>query len=126
MSEAFLIKNCGVFRDQIGNAQRGLIAHISPCPESRAKAFGKPKKTSPPLRNHAQEFLMAAKGEIPYNAPLSKFAYGGKLTAFALMGNIAARVKGKLLYDAKKHQFTNSDEANKLMTRKPREGWYLS
>jgi hypothetical protein len=68
---------------------------------------------------------MAAKGEIPWDAPLSHFGYGGKLTAFALMGNIAARVKGKLLYDARQHRFTNSAEANRLMTRKPRAGWYV-
>ena len=68
---------------------------------------------------------MAAKGEISYNAPLSHFGYGGKLTAMALMGNTAARVKGKLLFDAKKMCFTNSDEATELMTRKPRDGWYV-
>ncbi len=95
-------------------------------PETKAKSFGKPKKTSPPLRNHEKEFLMAAKGEIPYNAPLSHFGYGGKLVTVALMANIACRVKGKLLYDAKKHRFTNSEPANKLMTRKPRDGWYVS
>ncbi len=94
-------------------------------PESKRKAFGKPKRVAPPSRGHEKEFLMAARGEIPYNAPLSNFAYGGKLTAFALMANIAARVKGKLLYDATKHRFTNSEKANELMTRKPRPGWYL-
>jgi len=94
-------------------------------PETKRKEFGNPKRTAPPSRGHAEEFLMAARGEIPYNAPLSHFGYGGKLTAVALMANIAARVKGKLLYDAKAQQFTNSDEANKLMTRKPRDGWYV-
>jgi len=94
-------------------------------PEARRKAFGKPKRSAPPSRGHEKEFLMAARGEIPYDAPLSHFGYGGKLTAFALMGNIAARVKGKLLFDAKEQRFTNSDEANRLMTRKPRDGWYV-
>ena len=94
-------------------------------PETRRKEFGKPKKAAPPSRGHEKEFLMAARGEIPYNAPLSHFGYGGKLTAFALMGNIAARVKGKLLFDAKTQRFTNSEQANKLMTRKPRDGWYV-
>lgn len=94
-------------------------------PETKRKAFGKPKKAAPPSRGHANEFLMAARGEIPYNAPLSHFGYAGSLTAFALMGNIAVRVKGKLLYDAKKQRFTNSEQANKLMTRKPRDGWYV-
>jgi len=94
-------------------------------PETWRKEFGKPATAAPPSRGHEQEFLMAAKGEIPYNAPLSHFGYGGQLTAVALMANIAVRVKGKLLYDAKAQRFTNSDEANKLMTRKPRDGWYV-
>ena len=94
-------------------------------PETRRKKFGKPKSSAPKSRGHEREFLMAARGEIPYNAPLSHFGYAGKLVAFALMGSIAARVKGKLLYDATKHRFTNSDQANKLLTRKPRDGWYV-
>jgi predicted dehydrogenase len=94
-------------------------------PEAKRKEFGRPKKSAPPSRGHGNEFLMAARGEIPYNAPLSHFGYGGKLTAVALMANIAARVKGKLLFDAEKQRFTNSDEANKLLTRKPRDGWYV-
>jgi hypothetical protein len=79
---------------------------------------------APKSLGHEREFIAAAKGEIAYNAPLSHFGYGGKLTAVALMGNIAAQVKGKLLYDGKKQCFTNSDAANKLMNRKPRDGWF--
>ena len=93
-------------------------------PEAKRKEFGKPPQAAPKSRGHGNEFLQAAKGQIPYNAPLSHFGYGGKLTAVALMANIAARVKGKLLFDADKQQFTNSDEANKLLIRKPRDGWY--
>jgi predicted dehydrogenase len=95
-------------------------------PEARRKEFGKPKELVPASRGHRQEFVMAAKGEIPYDAPLSHFGYAGKLTAVNLMGNIAARVKGKLLYDAKTQRFSNSDEANALLTRTPRDGWYVS
>ncbi len=93
-------------------------------PESARAAFGKPQELAPISRGHQKEFLMAARGEIPYNAPLSHFGYGGKLTAVALMGNIAARVKGELRYDANTHRFTNSDEANQLMARNPRDGWH--
>ena len=94
-------------------------------PETARKNFGsvKSEQATPPSRGHEKEFLMAARGEIAYNAPLSHFGYGGKLTAVALMANIAARVKGELRFDAKTQRFTNSDEANKLMTRKPRAGW---
>jgi len=94
-------------------------------PAVRRKEFGKPPQAAPPTRGHEQEFLMAARGEIPYNAPLSNFGYGGRLTAVALMANIAARVKGKLLYDARAHRFTNSEEANRLMFRTPRKGWEM-
>jgi len=93
-------------------------------PESARKEFGRPEKAAPPSRGHEKEFLMAAKGEIPYNAPLSHFGYGGMLTAVALMGNIAARVKGELKFDPKTRKFTNSEEANKLMNRDPRKGWF--
>ncbi len=92
-------------------------------PETLRKEIGRPPQAAPKSRGHEKEFLMAAKGEIPYDAPLSHFGYGGKLTAVALMANVAARVKGKLLYDAKAHRFTNSEEANKLMSRRPRKGW---
>jgi len=94
-------------------------------PEVARKAFGKVKSLAPNSRGHEREFISAAKGDIAYNAPLSHFGYGGLLTATALMGNIAAQVKGKLLYDAKKQIFTNSEAATKLMTRKPRSGWYV-
>lgn len=39
-------------------------------------------------------------------------------TATALMDNIAATVKGKL-------RFTNREQTKKLLTRRPRNGWYL-
>ena len=95
-------------------------------PETLRKEIGKPPEAAPKSRGHEKEFIMAAKGEIPYNAPLSHFGYGGQLTAVALMANIAARVKGKLMYDAKTQRFTNSEEANKLMDRKPRDGWSIA
>jgi len=95
-------------------------------PETARREFGKPEQSAPPLRGHGTEFLMAARGEIPFDAPLSHFGYGGKLTAVALMGNIAARVKGRLEFDPEKLKFTNSEAANKLMTRNPRDGWSIT
>jgi len=92
-------------------------------PETLRKEIGKPPQAAPKSRGHEKEFIMAAKGEISCDAPLSNFGYGGKLTAVALMANIAARVPGRLLYDAKAHRFTNSEEANRLMSRNPRAGW---
>jgi hypothetical protein len=39
----------------------------------------------------------------------------------ALMGNIAASLKGKLPYDYGNLRFTNCEQAHKLMTRNPRD-----
>jgi hypothetical protein len=38
---------------------------------------------------------------------------------------VAARVEGKLLWDAKKMEFTNNGEANKYLMPEFRKGWEL-
>ena len=81
--------------------------------------------TGSSLGTRQQEFVLAAKGKTAYNAPLSHFAYGGHLTGVCLLGNVAARVGGKLDFDPTALKFTNSEKANELLTRKPRSGWYL-
>jgi hypothetical protein len=93
-------------------------------PETFRRSVGKPEDT---LRgNHVGEFLQAAKGWIPYDAPLSHFGYAGPFTASALMGNIAARVDGPLVYDASMISFANNEAANRMLKRAtPRQGWYL-
>ena len=94
-------------------------------PETFRRSVPKPE-TLAPSRNHVGEWVQAAKGLIPYDAPLSHFGYAGPFTASALMGNIAARVDGPLAYDAGKGTFTNSEAANGLLKRaNPREGWYV-
>jgi predicted dehydrogenase len=102
----------------------GYNDSVALIPDAYRKSFGK-QEIVIPRKNHTQEFLEAAKGLIPYDAPLSHFGYGAKLTSSSLMANIAARVKGKLLYDSRTLRFTNSDRANELCTRKPRPGWYI-
>jgi hypothetical protein len=42
-----------------------------------------------------------------------------------LLGNIALRVPGKLLWDADATKFIDAPEADALMTRAYREGWEL-
>ena len=49
------------------------------------------------------------------------------MTELAILGNIAYAQRGKTLYyDGKAHKFTNSDEANKRLSRTYREGFKLS
>jgi hypothetical protein len=94
-------------------------------PEKKRKAFGKPELKVPKSRGHNQEFVLAAKGLIPYNAPLSHFAYGAKLTIFGLLGNVAMRAgSGKLEFDPQTLSIRNNPKANALLSRQPRGNWY--
>ena len=70
------------------------------------------------------EFLAAAAGEKPWNSPMSNFMYAGKMTAIIGMGIVASKlgVGKKITFSAAAMKFDN-DEANKLMVRKPRDGW---
>jgi hypothetical protein len=40
-----------------------------------------------------------------------------------LLGVIAMRVEGKLLWDAQKSRFTNNEQANRLVAPHFRKGW---
>jgi len=70
------------------------------------------------------EFLMAAAGQRPWDSPMSNFMYAGKMTAIINLGIVAARLGAgrKLTFSAKTMKF-DDPEANKLLARKPREGW---
>ena len=70
------------------------------------------------------EFLAAASREKPWNSPMSNFTYAGKMTAIIGMGIVASKlgVGKKILFSSAAMKFDN-EEANKLMGRKPREGW---
>jgi predicted dehydrogenase len=53
----------------------------------------------------------------------SNFDYSGPFTETVLLGTIAVRVPGKLMWDSKAMRFTNSDEANAYIRRDYRDGW---
>jgi predicted dehydrogenase len=68
----------------------------------------------------------ACVGETAWDAPGSNFTYAAPFTESILLGNIALRVGKmgqKLEYDAKEMRFTNSEEANKYLTKEYPEGW---
>ena len=93
-------------------------------PEELDKSYKRPDATLPRPFSHWMDWVDAAKARKQAGAP---FEYGGALAQIADMGNIACFNKGKILYyDAKKGQFKNNDEANKLFGRPSfREGWTL-
>ncbi|HJZ59531.1 MAG TPA: Gfo/Idh/MocA family oxidoreductase [Gemmataceae bacterium] len=54
----------------------------------------------------------------------SNFDYAAQLTETMLLGNIAVRFAGqKLVWDAAKLRFTNSEAATKLVSKEYRKGW---
>jgi predicted dehydrogenase len=66
------------------------------------------------------EAIKAGKPSMAY----SNFEFAGKLTEAMLLGNIAVRFAGeKLEWNAAKLQFTNSEKATALVSKKYRKGW---
>jgi predicted dehydrogenase len=74
-----------------------------------------------------REFIMACKGEKPWDFPKSNFIYAGAICETLLLGNLSTRVglKQKLLWDSKNLKFTNNAAANEFVTRTYRKGWEL-
>ena len=58
-------------------------------------------------------------------SPLCPLEEGHRSTSFAHLANIALKTKTRLLWDADKEVFTNSNEANKLLHYEYRNPWKL-
>ncbi len=91
-------------------------------PDERMLDFKFPEPTIARSPGPYQEWLLACKGGKP---PESNFAYAGPFTEWVLLGCIAQRVNGKLLWDGARMQFSNRPEANQFLMREPRKGWGL-
>ena len=95
-------------------------------PETARKAFGKPKATVPGSKGgHMGEFIAAARGEEPWDSPMSNFTYAGPMTSVIILGIISQRVAAKLTFDPATLKFTGAKcaEANALLRRIERKGW---
>ena len=71
---------------------------------------------------HTLDWLYAIKSG---NKASANFDYSGPFTEWVVMGAIAQRVPGKLIWNAEKMEFLNSPEATALVKRKYRDGWSL-
>jgi len=91
-------------------------------PETFMKEVGKPKTVLARSKGHEADFLHAIRTGGRSSAD---FDYTARLTEIMLIGNVASLVRGKLAYDFRQGKFTNSDKANALVKRKPRDGWEL-
>jgi predicted dehydrogenase len=72
------------------------------------------------VRAHYRDWIRAAKGGEP---ACSNFSVSGPFAQWMLLGVIAMRVGGKLMWDAQKGQITNNSEANQYLKPKFRKGW---
>jgi predicted dehydrogenase len=72
---------------------------------------------------HIRDWIRACKGGA---ASCSNFSLAGPYTEWLVLGAIAVRVEGKLLWDAKNLRFTNSDAANQFIKPAFRKGWEIS
>lgn len=90
-------------------------------PETKMKEIqGDVPRITGKFSNHHQNFVAACRGE---EQTRSSFDVSGALTQVFMLGVIAQRLGGKLKFDPASKRFTNSDEANALLQRTPREGW---
>ncbi len=91
-------------------------------PPEKMADYKQPPRTLPRSVGHRQEWLQACRGGEKAG---SNFDFAGPLTETVLLGNIALRTDQKLHWDAEQFQFTNAQDANKLLHHDYREGWTL-
>ncbi|MDD5519189.1 MAG: Gfo/Idh/MocA family oxidoreductase [Kiritimatiellae bacterium] len=102
-------------------------------PESSMQAFMEERKNKvsknmiEPSPGHHAEFLMAARGEKPWNFPKSNFTYSGPLTEVMLLGVIAEKIGEvglKIECDPKK-RIIKTKQALDYIGRQYRTGWHI-
>ena len=95
-------------------------------PETAMKAFKRPKKILPRVKDgHEQDWIRACKAG-KYDGAGAHFGYGGHLTEITLLGNVAKKFPGKKLnWDGELMRITNHDAANAWVRRPYRDGWSL-
>jgi predicted dehydrogenase len=96
--------------------------HTRLLPDERMADFKPPAPLLTRSPGHYQDWIRACKGGEPACA---SFDYAGPFTEWVLLGTIAQRFEGKLLWDGQRMQFTNRPEANVHLTRTYRKGWEL-
>jgi hypothetical protein len=91
-------------------------------PGSRWAEYQLPPRMLTRSPGHQRDWVRACKGGDP---ACSNFSVAGPYTEWMVLGAVAARVEGKLLWDPKKMEFTNNRDANKYVKPVFRKGWEL-
>ncbi len=91
-------------------------------PASRWKDYTLPPQVLPRSVNHQQDWVRACKGGWP---GCSEFSVAVPYIEWLILGAVALRVPGKLLWDPRNMRFTNNAEASKLLRPYVRKGWEM-
>ncbi len=100
----------------------GHNTEITLLPADQFKDIGELKNALPRSPGHEAEWLAACRGGP---AALSNFDYGGPLTEFLQLGNIATQLDGALEFDPVAGRFINNPRADALARPAYRKGWTL-
>lgn len=92
-------------------------------PRDKFASFQPPEQSIPNSIGHHAEWIKACKDGSPTTC---NFDYSGALTETVLLGNVAYRVGSKLEWDAASLKATNTDAADKYISKEYRAGWEVS
>ena len=104
----------------LGTGGRGESVGL--LPGTRWADYKLPPRTLTRSPGHQRDWVRACKGGEP---ACSHFGIAGPYTEWMVLGAVAARTEGRLLWDSKKMEFTNNRDANKLVKPFFRKGWEL-
>lgn len=107
----------------IGDAGTMVLPHVGAPTLYPQDRFANKKLATVPHTNHWHDWVDCV---LAGKKTTDGFEYAGPLSETVQLGNVAARMPGKLLrWDAEALQFTNSPEANKLLTKTYRKGFEI-
>jgi len=104
----------------LGTSGRG--EGVGLIPGSRWAEYSLPPRILTRSPGHQRDWVRACKGGEP---ACSNFSVAGPYTEWMVLGAVATRVEGKLLWNPTKMEFTNNKEANKYVKPAFRRGWEL-
>jgi hypothetical protein len=104
----------------LGTGGRGESVGL--LPGSRWAEYLLPPRLLTRSPGHQRDWIRACKGGEP---ACSHFGIAGPYTEWMVLGAVATRVDGKLLWDPKKMEFTNNKDANKFVKPVFRKGWEI-
>ncbi len=92
-------------------------------PASRMKDYRFPAPLLTRSPGHYRDWIRACKGGEP---ACSNFSVAAPFVSWMLLGVIAMRFEGRLLWDARRMEFSNNKEANQYLKPVFRKGWQFA